>query len=235
MVHDRPVEHARRDGRLRAGRSGRRRDLLLISCATRRWAPTCSPARRATWRAKKIIVVKSSQHFYASFSKVAQARHLRRRAGRGDADLKTLPYQKIRRPKWPIEPPDPGFAATCLSHLLAPENPTHATPNRSPASPPVLLVPAAARRHGAAGAVAQSQDLAAWSPHADLRILDPILTTAYITRNHGYMVYDTLFAHGRASSSPKPQMVDKWTTSKDGKQLHLHAARRPEVLTTARR
>src|SRR5215469_13402212 len=29
---------------------------------------------------------------------------------------------------------------------------------------------------------------------ADLRILDPIWTTAYITRNHGYMVFDTLFA-----------------------------------------
>ena len=29
---------------------------------------------------------------------------------------------------------------------------------------------------------------------ADLRVLDPIWTTAYITRNHGYMVFDTLFA-----------------------------------------
>jgi len=26
---------------------------------------------------------------------------------------------------------------------------------------------------------------------ADLRVLDPIWTTAYITRNHGYMVFDT--------------------------------------------
>ena len=31
-------------------------------------------------------------------------------------------------------------------------------------------------------------------PEADLRSLDPIWTTAYITRNYGYMVYDTLFA-----------------------------------------
>src|SRR5438105_8567253 len=30
--------------------------------------------------------------------------------------------------------------------------------------------------------------------HSDLKIVDPIWTTAYITRNHGYMVYDTLFA-----------------------------------------
>lgn len=29
---------------------------------------------------------------------------------------------------------------------------------------------------------------------ADLRVLDPIWTTAYITRNHGYMAFDTLLA-----------------------------------------
>ncbi len=28
---------------------------------------------------------------------------------------------------------------------------------------------------------------------ADLKILDPVWTTAYITRNHAYLVYDTLF------------------------------------------
>ena len=30
--------------------------------------------------------------------------------------------------------------------------------------------------------------------HSDLRIIDPEFTTAYITRDHGYMVYDTLLA-----------------------------------------
>ena len=30
--------------------------------------------------------------------------------------------------------------------------------------------------------------------HSDLKILDPIWTTAFIVRNHGYMIYDTLFA-----------------------------------------
>ena len=51
-------------------------------------------------------------------------------------------------------------------------------------------------------------------PQADLRILDPIATTAYITRNHGYMVYDTLFAINE-KFEVKPQMVDKWEVSKD--------------------
>ena len=49
-------------------------------------------------------------------------------------------------------------------------------------------------------------------PHADLKILDPIWTTAYITRNHGYLIYDTLFATD-ANLKVQPQMVDKFTVS----------------------
>ena len=51
-------------------------------------------------------------------------------------------------------------------------------------------------------------------PHADLKNIDPIWTTAYITRNHGYMVYDTLFAMDERLI-PRPQMVDSWTVSQD--------------------
>jgi len=53
-------------------------------------------------------------------------------------------------------------------------------------------------------------------PHADLKNIDPIWTTAYISRNHGYMVYDTLFAMDK-DLKPQPQMVEKWDTSGDGK------------------
>ena len=53
--------------------------------------------------AKKIIVVKSSQHFYASFSKLAKNVIYVAAPGAVTVDLKTLPYQKIRRPKWPID------------------------------------------------------------------------------------------------------------------------------------
>ncbi|PYN96795.1 MAG: peptide ABC transporter permease, partial [Candidatus Rokuibacteriota bacterium] len=51
-------------------------------------------------------------------------------------------------------------------------------------------------------------------PIGDLKILDPIWTTAYITRDHGYMVYDTLFAND-VTLQPRPQMVDKSTVSRD--------------------
>jgi peptide/nickel transport system substrate-binding protein len=50
--------------------------------------------------------------------------------------------------------------------------------------------------------------------HSDLKIVDPIWTTAYITRNHGYMVYDTLFAMDDEGVI-KPQMVDKYSESPD--------------------
>src|SRR5688500_10001028 len=63
------------------------------------------------------------------------------------------------------------------------------------------------------GAVAQKT--LKFIPQADLRILDPIATTAYITRNHGYMVYDTLFAIND-KFEVKPQMVEKHELSKDG-------------------
>src|SRR5476649_681277 len=49
--------------------------------------------------------------------------------------------------------------------------------------------------------------------HSDLRIIDPIFTTAYITRDHGYMVYDTLLATD-SSFKIQPQMAD-WKVSDD--------------------
>ena len=51
-------------------------------------------------------------------------------------------------------------------------------------------------------------------PHANLTVLDPIWTTAYVTRNHAYMIYDTLFSED-AKGAIKPQMVDSYQVSKD--------------------
>ena len=52
--------------------------------------------------AKKIVVVKSSQHFYASYSKVAKHVIYAGAPGAVTLDLTTLPYRKARLPKWPI-------------------------------------------------------------------------------------------------------------------------------------
>ena len=48
---------------------------------------------------------------------------------------------------------------------------------------------------------------------SDLRVTDPGFTTAIITRDHGYMVYDTLVGIN-SSFKVQPQMAD-WTVSAD--------------------
>ncbi|WP_274631328.1 ABC transporter substrate-binding protein [Arvimicrobium flavum] len=50
--------------------------------------------------------------------------------------------------------------------------------------------------------------------HSGLRVLDPIITTAHITRNHGYMIYDVLVAQNK-DFAPQPQMAD-FAVSEDG-------------------
>lgn len=49
-----------------------------------------------------------------------------------------------------------------------------------------------------------------------LSVLDPVLTASHQTRNHGYMIYDTLLATD-ADNKVRPQMADKWEISPDGK------------------
>jgi len=51
--------------------------------------------------------------------------------------------------------------------------------------------------------------------HSSLRVLDPIMTTAYMSRNHGYMIYDTLFALNEQQEIT-PQMAEGYKVSADG-------------------
>src|SRR2546421_6535252 len=57
-------------------------------------------------------------------------------------------------------------------------------------------------------------------PHADLASLDPVWTTADVTRNFSLAVYDTLYAFD-AEFNVQPQMVAGQTTSSDGLQWEL--------------
>ncbi len=57
-------------------------------------------------------------------------------------------------------------------------------------------------------------------PQADLAVLDPVWTTAYVTRTHGMMVFDTLYGWD-AKFEPQPQMVEGAQTSADGKEWNL--------------
>jgi peptide/nickel transport system substrate-binding protein len=72
----------------------------------------------------------------------------------------------------------------------------------------VLAIPA-----GLTPAAAASGKTLHVKMHSDLRVIDPLFTTAYITRDHGYMVYDTLLATD-SNFKVQPQMAD-WKISDD--------------------
>ena len=54
---------------------------------------------------------------------------------------------------------------------------------------------------------AQATRTLRYIPEADLAVLDPVWTTANVTRNHAYMVFDTLYGLDEASNV-QPQMIE---------------------------
>jgi peptide/nickel transport system substrate-binding protein len=75
------------------------------------------------------------------------------------------------------------------------------------AVPAALAVPNIVRAEGA--------NTVTFVPHADLASLDPVWTTADITRNYSLAVFDTLFAYD-AQFNVQPQMVEGVKTEPDG-------------------
>ncbi|WP_218578782.1 ABC transporter substrate-binding protein [Vineibacter terrae] len=63
-------------------------------------------------------------------------------------------------------------------------------------------------------ASAAAQTVLRFVPQADLKSVDPVWTTAYVTRNHAYMIYDQLFGLD-SKLRPQPQMVESWTATPD--------------------
>ncbi len=59
-----------------------------------------------------------------------------------------------------------------------------------------------------------------FTPQQDLVTLDPVTTTAYISRNHGYMVFDTLYGMD-GSFRATPQMVEGHRIEEDGRRWDL--------------
>jgi len=66
------------------------------------------------------------------------------------------------------------------------------------------------RAHGA-------QQTITFVPHADLASLDPVWTTADVTRNFALAVYDTLYGYD-AEFNAQPQMVEGHAIENDGLQ-----------------
>ncbi len=65
-------------------------------------------------------------------------------------------------------------------------------------------------------------------PQADLAVLDPIWTTAYVTRNHAYLVFDTLY--GWDSQIPRHAADGRGSRRRGGRpHLDADAARRARL------
>jgi peptide/nickel transport system substrate-binding protein len=77
---------------------------------------------------------------------------------------------------------------------------------------PVLAAPRLARAQGAS--------LLRFVPQSDLGILDPIWTAAYVTRNHGLMVFDTLYGMDDRFQI-QPQMVEGHVIEEEGRRWTL--------------
>jgi len=107
-------------------------------------------------------------------------------------------------------PPRPSIQAGRLAAPTATQEALMSLPRRALLGAPALL--AAATR---AASAQDPKRLIRSVPIGDLRALDPIWTTTYLTRNHAYLVWDTLFALD-ATNTPRPQMVEAWETSGDG-------------------
>jgi peptide/nickel transport system substrate-binding protein len=77
---------------------------------------------------------------------------------------------------------------------------------------------------GATTALAQHRAIATtpttrllrYVPQADLTVIDPVMTTAYITRYHATMVWDQLYGID-SKLQPQPQMVEGHTIEDDGR------------------
>jgi peptide/nickel transport system substrate-binding protein len=83
----------------------------------------------------------------------------------------------------------------------------------------LLQTMGAAALAGALPAPAFSQGAAARTlrviPQANLTSLDPVWTTAVVTRNHAFLIYDQLCAQD-SKGEIQPQMAEGWTTEPDG-------------------
>ena len=63
---------------------------------------------------------------------------------------------------------------------------------------------------------AERQRTLRFVPYADLSVFDPIWTTADITRDHGYLIYDTLYGTDD-TLQPQPQLAEGHLWEQDGR------------------
>jgi microcystin degradation protein MlrC len=75
--------------------------IVLTSKRQQVFSPDAFTGTGLTLADKRIVVVKSMQHFYAGFAPIAKAIHYVAAPGTVGADFVNLPYTKVTRPFWP--------------------------------------------------------------------------------------------------------------------------------------
>ena len=79
-----------------------------------------------------------------------------------------------------------------------------------------LFATAAATLAAPAIVRAEASRVLKFIPQSDLSVLDPVWSQAYVVRNHGMMVFDTLYGVDD-TYQPQPQMADGHRVEDDGK------------------
>ena len=67
---------------------------------------------------------------------------------------------------------------------------------------------------------AEGERVLRFVPQADVTALDPVWTSVYVTRNHAYLVFDTLYGQD-SSFRIQPQMVEGAAVERDGHEWRL--------------
>jgi microcystin degradation protein MlrC len=78
-------------------------DIVINSTRQQVFSPDCFTQLGIDLLAKRLVVVKSTQHFRAAFDRVAAATLYCDAPGTLNGDLARLPYQYLRRPMWPLD------------------------------------------------------------------------------------------------------------------------------------
>ena len=194
---------------------------------------------------QKILVVKSSTHFRADFAPIASDILVAVAPGPMPLDPADLPFTRLR-PGLRLSPNGPAFgdlragprvptpATAPGSNISKPSSnrgdthedfEIHICPDRALSRPRFWPVARCSRPPSRPRRKTKTTITAVM--HSGLRVLDPVITTAHITRNHGYMIYDVLTAVDE-NFKPQPQMAELGGLRRRA-DLHLHPARRADV------
>lgn len=85
-------------------------EVLLNATRTQAFDPALFTDHGIDLADKKLVVVKSMQHFHAGFAPIAAEILWVNGPGALSQDFARLPYRRVPRPIWPLDPPELAFA-----------------------------------------------------------------------------------------------------------------------------